>query len=100
MSGTINESLMLSTMKTKVGPSDLNFILSALNIKPPAYSLMYKKLNRLSDTMVKLNEKSMIDSQSLVRDLKQSLGQSPMISVETDTSYNPDMKLARHPLLQ
>ncbi|KAK3107259.1 hypothetical protein FSP39_010477 [Pinctada imbricata] len=86
MSGTINESLMLSTMKTKVGPSDLNFILSALNIKPPAYSLMYKKLNRLSDTMVKLNEKSMI------RDLKQSLGQSPMISVETDTSYNNRMQ--------
>ena len=87
-SGTLNESLMLSALKTKVGPSDLNFILAALNVKPPSDTLMYKKLNRLCDMMVRLNDQAMVESQRFVRDFLQSIGRESNISVETDSSFN------------
>lgn len=86
--GSINEGLILSTTKTKVGPSDLSFILSCMNIRHPSLSNMYKKMSTVCDEIQKLNEEQMISNQQFVKDCNKAQGLDNSVDVETDTSYN------------
>ena len=85
-SGTINEGLMMSTVKTKVGPTDLSVILGCMNVKPLSNSLMYEKMNRICDTMKSMNEEALVQNQKFVANFCEASGNS--VSVETDSSFN------------
>ncbi|CAC5398216.1 unnamed protein product [Mytilus coruscus] len=47
--GELNEALEIPVMKTKCGPSDVVFLLSGLNIRPPSLSLINRKVNKTCD---------------------------------------------------
>ena len=85
-SGTINEGLMMSTVKTKVGPTDLSVILGCMNVKPLSNSLMYEKMNRICDTMKSMNEEALVQNQKFVANFCEASGNS--VSVEIDSSFN------------
>ncbi|KAK3593397.1 hypothetical protein CHS0354_021972 [Potamilus streckersoni] len=74
ITGNLNEMLALSCYKTKVGVTDLRFIIFCLNILPPSSGYLYKKLNELSSTMISVNECVLVENQKFVK--------------ETDTAYN------------
>ena len=86
--GSVNHGLIMSAMKSKVGASDLSFILATMNIKPPSNKFLYTHINHLCDKTVDLNKQSMLENQRFVakvRNLKQT---DKSVAVETDTSYN------------
>ena len=87
-SGEINEGLVMAAAKTKVGPTDLSFILACMNIKPLSQKTMYEKLNRLCDNMKELNETAMIKHQVFAKQYQETSGRSSTVAVETDTSFN------------
>jgi hypothetical protein len=80
----LNERMSIACLKTKAGPSDINFFLASLNIRPPGKNLAYRKLNKHSDVMVEMNRASMMDNQKIA---KQQSG-SQDVDLETDTAYN------------
>ena len=80
--------LLIPALKTKVGASDLSFILSCLNVKPPSITYMKKEINKLSVSITKLNKSSMINNQKLVTEVNHLRKKDNSVSVETDTSYN------------
>ncbi len=49
--GTLNDSLLLPILKTKMGISDIIMCLACLNIQPPSKSGMHTTLNKLMDTV-------------------------------------------------
>ena len=90
--GCLNEALPLACLKTKMGMKDIQFFLSTLSIQPPTASLMQKKLNKLCDLMVTVNEQSMVKNQELVKQIIE-IKNEKTVSVETDVSYNNRLQL-------
>lgn len=86
--GVLNASLLIPVLKSKVGLSDIDLILSCLNIKPPNRAGMQCKLNRISDLVVDMNKKTMIENQHYVRQVLDLAGESNFVDVEVDSSYN------------
>lgn len=87
-SGTLNTSLLIPVLKSKVGITDLLKILACLNIKPPDRRGLQRKLNRMSDLMVDLNENQMLENQNYVRRILELVGNDNYTDVEVDSSYN------------
>ena len=81
-SGNLNQRLALAAAKTKAGPNDLAFILAALDIRPPSYETLRRHFNKVSDLIQDANQRSMKESQRLLREQTQD------VDVETDTNYN------------
>ena len=54
--GTLNDRLVIPVLKTKVGVTDLGFVMSCLNIKCPGTSLMYEKVKQVASTMTEMNK--------------------------------------------
>ncbi|CAG2185821.1 unnamed protein product [Mytilus edulis] len=86
--GVLNEALAIPVIKTKCGASDIVFFLSCLNIQPPSLTLIQRKVSKICDKMLSLNEKSMVENQLFVKNVNNMLGHDQFIDVETDTSYN------------
>ena len=88
-SGAINDGLSLSTAKSKVGPSDLQLILSCMNIKPPSLSSIGMKMNSVCDMITEINQDTLVENQNYVKEHTEAIGCSSIdVPVETDTSYN------------
>jgi len=86
--GNINNMLLISALKTKVGASDISFILSCLNVRSPSMTYMKEGINRLSAEVTKLNNSSMLENQRIVAEVNRLRGRGNSVRVETDTSYN------------
>ena len=86
--GAMNHALIMSALKTKAGASDIHFILSSLNIKPPSLAYLNKEISKLAEKTININKLSMIDNQLLVAKVNNLRGNGNGVSVETDTSYN------------
>ena len=88
-SGAINDGLTLATAKSKVGPSDLQLILSCMNIKPPSLSSMCIKMNSVCDMITEINQDTLVENPNFVKEHVEAIGCSSIdVPVETDTSYN------------
>ena len=88
-SGSLNDALGLACLKTKMGMTDIQFLLSLLSIKPPSITMLQRKVNKISDVMIKINEESMVENQKIVKEINAlKSSNSSSISVETDVSYN------------
>ena len=88
-SGAINDGLYLSTAKSKVGPSDLQLILSCMNIKPPSLSSIGMKMNSVCDMISEINQDTLVENRNYVKEHTEAIGCSSIdVPVETDTSYN------------
>ena len=81
---TINDNLALACLKTKCGPSDINFLLASMDIKPPSITTVYKKFDMTANQIRVLNEDSMKANQLLAKELRPGEG----VDVEVDTAYN------------
>ncbi|KAK3585357.1 hypothetical protein CHS0354_004630 [Potamilus streckersoni] len=86
VTGNLNEMLALPCYKTKVGVTDLRFIISCLNILPPSSGYLYKKLNKLSSTIISDNECVLVENQKFVQEVNMLTYKG--IHVQTDTAYN------------
>ena len=86
--GSLNDALAIAVLKSKMGMSDVRYLLSCINVQPPAPSGLHKKLCDTADKMVQLNTKSMADNQMYVRRVMQMAGKRPEINVETDLLFN------------
>ena len=87
-SHSINMRLTLPCLKTKCGPSDVRFVLAAMNITPPKLTLMHYNLNKACNTMVAVNEISMLQNQQFVEKVQELQGNKKTVFIESDTSYN------------
>ncbi|XP_041347149.1 uncharacterized protein LOC121367011 [Gigantopelta aegis] len=90
---TLNKALALSVLKTKAGPSDVRYILSLLDIKPPSMTQLQKDLKLLSNETVHINNVSMKKNQEFINEVAKMLNQVTsnsrgLIPVEADCSYN------------
>lgn len=84
--GELNEGLAMCVSKTKVGPSDVQFMLGCLNIRVPSMTNIYRTVNRQCDQMTVINQISMVENQEFVKEVTHITGGD--VEVETDTSYN------------
>ena len=84
--GNLNEMLALSCYKTKVGVTDLRFIISCLNVQPPSSGYLYKKVNEMSNTIISVNESTLVENQKFVSEVNRLTFKG--IHVQTDTAYN------------
>ena len=86
--GSLNDALAIAVLKSKMGISDVRYLLSCINVQPPAPSGLHKKLCDTADNMVQLNTKSMADNQMYVRRVMQMAGKTPEINFKTDLLIN------------
>lgn len=86
--GSINDALAIAVLKSKMGISDVRYMLSCINVQPPAPSGLHKKLCDTADKMVQLNTQSMADNQLYVKRVMEMAGKTPEVNVETDLSFN------------
>lgn len=89
-SGELNNSLLIPALKTRAGPSDICFFLASLNISPPSATLLYKKLNKLCDSMVQINVTAMKVNQHFVASVNAAANADDKrtVHVQVDTSFN------------
>ena len=85
---TLNDALAIPVLKFKMGANDICYLLSCMNINPPAISGFQCKVNKLADHVIKLNKQSMSQNQEYIRTIKRMAGDEPHVNVKTDTSYN------------
>lgn len=85
---SLNDALAIAVLKSKMGISDVRYLLSCINVQPPAPSGLHKKLCDTADKMVQLNTDSMEENQMYVRRVMQMAGKSPEVNLETDLSFN------------
>ncbi|XP_052067258.1 uncharacterized protein LOC127706643 [Mytilus californianus] len=86
-----SDSISISRPDKSIYDEALNtefFFLSCLNIQPPSLTLIQRKVSKICDKMLSLNEKSMVENQLFVKNVDDMLGHDQFIDVETDTSYN------------
>ena len=86
--GSLNDAIVLPVLKSKMGIADARYMLSCLNIHPPATSGLQRKVNILADSMVKINKETMASNQEYVRRVREMAGDGPKVNVEVDTAYN------------
>lgn len=86
--GILNTCLLIPVLKTKVGLSDIMFILSCMNIRPPCRSGLQRKLNRLADRVIDLGQQTMVDNMHYVKKVLDLAGQENYVDTEVDSSYN------------
>ena len=84
----LNDRAILPCLKTKCGPQDVTYMLSALNIRPPAQSSLYRSFNKACDLMSDTNEESMSNNQQFVQKVQHLRGSDNTVSIESDSSYN------------
>ena len=87
-SHSLNMRLTLPCLKTKCGLADVQFVLAAINIKPPKLTAMHYNLNKACNTMISVNEISMIQNQQFVEKVQELQGNEKSVFIESDTSYN------------
>ena len=85
-SGTLNNSVLLPAMVSKMGLTDIQLVLACLNVSAPNKRGMQKKLNTLSDQVQKLDKQQLIKNQEYVRDVQYLAGRSGT-DIEYDVSY-------------
>ncbi|KAK3091389.1 hypothetical protein FSP39_019512 [Pinctada imbricata] len=83
-----NKALALPLLKTKMGATDVQFLLASLNIKPPSLRGLQDTLNSASVISTNINKESMLNNQVYVRKVQELKGQGHNVDVEMDTSYN------------
>jgi hypothetical protein len=86
--GTLNDNLLMAVMKSRIGVSDATLMLSCLNVQAPAASLLYAKVNRMSDNLQQLNETAMLENVQFVRDVNTLAGRMNEVDIATDTAFN------------
>ena len=87
-SHSLDMRLTLPCLKTKCGLADIRFVLAAINIKPPKMTAMFYNLNKACNTMVSVNEISMIQNKQFVEKVQELQGNEKSVFIESDTSYN------------
>ena len=79
---------MIPVLKSKMGLNDVRFLLSCINVQPPAFSGLQRKLNKVDDHVTEMNTKSMAANQEYVRQVSTMAGCQAKVNVETDAAYN------------
>ena len=59
--GCINRMIVMPVVKSRVGLSDINLVLSCLYVKAPSICVLQRKLNKLMDKIEEFNKKQMIE---------------------------------------
>ena len=80
--------MLMPVVKSRVGLSDLNLVLSCLNIKAPSIRVLQRKLNKLMDKIEELNKKQMIENQQYVKRIQSFAGLPSTSDIEYDVSYS------------
>ena len=88
----LNSALALPMIKTKIGPSDIQFLLACLNVKPPSLKTLNQVLSDASDIATEENKKSMVENQEYVHQVQELKGQGNQVDIQLDTSYNNRMQ--------
>ena len=86
----LNERLLLSVLKSRLGIEDLNLFLTCLNINAPSKTVMQKKLNKMADKAEEVNEAEMLQSQTYVNNIiqhAQSNQSDGGADVQTDNAF-------------
>ena len=86
--GSLNDRLALSAMKTKVGGADISFILACLDVKPPSSSLLYEKINAAADKIVELNKETLVKNQEFLREVNRMKGIKNLVDIAVDGAFN------------
>ena len=86
--GSLNDALVIPVLKSKMGLNDVRFLLSCINVQPPAFSGLQRKLNKVADHVIEMNTKSMAANQEYVRQVSTMAGYQAKVNVETDAAYN------------
>ena len=69
-----------------------------MNITQPKLTAMHYNLKKACNTMVAVNEISMLQNQQLVEKVQELQGNKKTVFIESDTSYNNGCRLdLRHP---
>jgi hypothetical protein len=84
----LNNSLAIAALKSKMGISDIRYLLASLNIQPPSYRVLQEKMNNTSILITEMNKQSMEANQRLVSAAQESKGKDNSIECEFDCSYN------------
>jgi hypothetical protein len=86
-SGTLNSSLLLPVMSSKMGIADVQLVLACLNIQAPDKRGMQRKLNIMSDQVEDICQDQMLKNQEYVKTITHLSGASAETDVEFDASY-------------
>ena len=66
--GYINTMMVMPVVKSRRGLSDLNLVLSCLNVKDPSICFLQRKLDKLTDKTEEFNKKQTIESSMCEKD--------------------------------
>ena len=88
----MNSALALPMLKTKMGPTDIQFFLACLNVKPPSLETLNKVLSKATKIAKEENERSMIEKQKYVNKVQELKGQGNEVYLQMDKSYNNRMQ--------
>lgn len=83
----LNERLLLTVLKSRLGIEDVNLLLSCLNIKTPSKSVLQRKLNVIADKAEEVHQEQMLDSQDYVNRILMLSGNSSGADVQTDNAF-------------
>ena len=86
--GSLNDALAIPVLKSKMGVTDIRYLLSCINVQSPAPSGLHRKVCQAADEMVNLNSASMSDNQRYVERVMEVSGRKHEVNVETDLSFN------------
>ncbi|XP_053390405.1 uncharacterized protein LOC128553299, partial [Mercenaria mercenaria] len=86
-SGTINNTVLMPVMTSKLGITDIQLVLSCLNIRAPNKRGMQRKLNNVSDQVQSLNKEQMVRNQRYIKKVQYLAQSSGGTDIEYDVSY-------------
>lgn len=86
--GSTNDALAIAVLKSKMGVTDIRYLLSCMNVQPPALSGLQRKVCGAADKMIELNSTAMTENQQYVQKIMAMAGEKEEVNVETDVSFN------------
>ena len=85
--GALNDMLTLSVLKSKIGIEDASNLLTCLNVRTPCKTTLQRKLNRMAENAVHVNEKQMVENQKYVARVMSLAGENQSADFQFDVAY-------------
>ena len=85
--GALNDMLILSVLKSKIGIDDASNLLTCLNIRTPCKTTLQRKMNRMAENAVHVNEKQMLENQKYVARVMSLAGENESADLQFDVAY-------------
>jgi hypothetical protein len=78
----------IAVFKSKMGISDIRYLLASLDIKPPSYTVLQEKINSTDELITELNKEAMQNNKKLVAEVQTLRGEDTAAACESHCSYN------------